>query len=129
MRIMKVIWLITVCFSCLLLIGCPAGLKIKLDNASGGDIKVLYDPGGSLLSEIPAGTSAEFVQRTDCLRVKINSEIVEFQLRTFPDNYVTNKSFSPSVSMRLDTNMKLLVLPVNSDNAVVPIRLKQGCKT
>jgi hypothetical protein len=113
---------IILCFY-LMLSGCPAGLNVEFINESKSDLKVLHDNKGKLFTFIESGASGALVQRTNCLRISADNELLEYGLRVFPDGYVASGN---SVRMRFSDDKTLSVLPIKPEEDR-PITLEAHC--
>jgi len=120
---------ISIAAFCLLLSGCPGGVRVNLFNAMNANIKVIHDYKENLFTEIGVGESGKFVQRTSCLWIRVGGDLVGYQMLAFPDKYVSNKNLNPLVSMKIDRNADVYVVPANDGDLDLGMKLAKGCKS
>jgi len=112
----------TVALLLVLLVGCPATIKVNITNESDVLIKVIYSTGFE--SEINSGETKEETYKLDCIRIEADGVLYEFKAILPPDNYFEISSFDSSI-YAVFTKKKEFV--IHTKNKSESLKLESDC--
>ncbi|WP_432474444.1 hypothetical protein [Amphritea sp. HPY] len=109
---------------CLALAGCPSTVKVAVTNTTLSDISIVYASGHE--SKIGSGETREEAYDFQCLRVKSEGELYEFQPDQPPKEYYDQEGFNSSIYARF-TPEKQFKIYLKGGNEMDVFGLKAGC--
>ena len=109
---------------CLLLTGCPVTLNVKVTNEAKSEIAILYSTGFE--SKIKPGKTKKEIYKFDCIKVKTEGQLYEYQPVRPPNKYVETGMFS-SLIYAVFTDEKDFKIYIKGDGASENIVLEKGC--
>ena len=109
---------------CLALSGCPSTVKVAVTNTTAADISIVYASGH--VSTIGAGETREEAYDFDCLRVKSDGELYEFEPLQPPKEYYDRAGFNSYIYARF-TPEKEFKIYRKDGGETDSLGLKSGC--